>query len=130
MRTLFTISLLSFLLFGCFSFDEGNEEAIIGKYYARSNDGSTKFHLGFEDEEFGGIGIIEESIISIGHNKEFIIVKIKSDNTEYYIVRVMESGLYSEARKNIIGPLQESGFDSKLKELKIEEIKWTKNFKK
>ena len=129
MRTLFTISLLSFLLNGCFVFDEGNEEVIIGNYYVRSNDGTSKYHLGFEDKEYGGIGIIEEPITSVGHNKEFVIVKRESDNTEYYIISILESGSHSEAENNIIGPLKESDFNAKLKELRLEEINWTKNFK-
>jgi hypothetical protein len=83
--------LLAFLFQGCFMGADGDTEKVVGSYYISGDYGLKNVHLGFEDKEWGGIGLIEEPIIAIGHNDQYIIVKRETDKLEYFIARITNS---------------------------------------
>lgn len=132
MKTLrcFMILLVAIALQGCFFGADGDSEKIIGNYFISGDYGFKNVHLGFEDKEFGRIGLIEKPIIAIGLNDEYLIVKRELDKSEYFVLKIMNSSKISDAEKNIIGPLTESEFNKTINELKIQNIKWTRKFKK
>lgn len=112
---LFLFAFLS--LTSCFPFDEGEEIKIIGNYYARGSIGLENVHIGYEDSQYGGIGLLTEPITAIGHNNDYIIAKRIAIKDEYFIIKVVGSGIHHEAEKAIIGPLGKKDFNQKLKQL-------------
>ena len=115
---------------GCFPFDEGEESTIIGRYYVRGEDGLENVHIGYEDSQYGGIGLINESITAVGHNDSYIIAKSDIGLKSYYILEVVKNGVHGDAEKAIIGPLEKAEFDAKLKELGLSHsLKFDRSFK-
>ena len=124
--------LLLLLLTGCFPWDDGAESEIVGHYYVRGNSRLENVYLGYEDSQYGGIGLINEPVTAVGNNENYIIAK--RDGTEgesYYLLKVIRNGIHGDADKAILGPLERSEFDEKLKELGLSNsIKFDKEFKK
>lgn len=109
---------------------DGDTEKVVGSYYISGDYGLKNVHIGFEDKEWGGIGLIEEPIIAIGHNDHYIIIKREKDKLEYFIARITNSGIHSEAEKNINGPMTEYEFNKSIDDLNLQSVKWTKEFEK
>ncbi|WP_296621553.1 hypothetical protein [Marivirga sp.] len=125
------ILLLTVLCFqSCFVGEDGDSEKIVGNYYISGDYGFKNVHLGFEDKEWGGIGLIEQPITAIGNNDNYIIVKRELVETEFFILKVIESGIHSVAEENVLGPLTEREFETKRHQLDLRDIKWAKNFEK
>jgi hypothetical protein len=114
----------------CFIGTDGDSENIVSNYYIAGDYGLKNVHLGFEDKDWGGIGLIGQPITAVGNNEKYIIVKRESDNTEFYILKIIHSGDHSIAEKNIRGPLTEKEFDIEKNELGLKNIEWTKRFNK
>lgn len=124
------ITLFALVMQSCFIGPDDDSEKIVGDYYVSGDYGFKNVHLGFEDKEWGGIGLIEEPITAIGHNDQYIIVEREKDTPEYFIVKITNSGIHSEAENNINGPMTENEFDKAIDDLNLQSITWTKNFEK
>lgn len=124
------ITLSALVMQSCFIGPNDDSEKIVGDYYVSGDSGFKDVHLGFEDKEWGGIGLIEEPIIAIGHNDQYIIVKREKDKLEYFIAKITNSGIHSEAENNISGPMTENEFDKAIDQLNLQSINWTKKFEK
>src|SRR5688572_31521330 len=84
----FFVILANLLLVACFVGDEGTEEKIVGSYYIRGASGLFNVHIGFEDKEYGGIGLIEAPVTAIGYNGNYIIAKQGVEENMFYILKV------------------------------------------
>lgn len=105
---------------GCFPFAEGEEEEIVDRYYVRGNTSLINAHIGYEDEKYGGIGLINGPITATGHNEDYIIAERKTDTASFFILKVIRTGVHSDAEKAITGPLGKIAFEQKLKKLGLE----------
>ena len=118
MKKALYILLGTLILTGCFPFDEGEESKIIGRYYVRGDSRFEHVYIGYEDRQYGGIGLISEPVTAVGHNEDHIIAKRGGTEEEnYYLLKVIRNGVHGDAEKATIGPLDKTEFDAKLKEL-------------
>ena len=122
--------LLGLSLHSCFIGADGDSENLTGNYYISGDYGLINVHLGFEDKEWGGIGLIKEPITAVGYNDNYIIVKRESEKTEFFILKIIHSGIHSTAEKNMTGPISEREFEIQINELELNNIKWTREFEK
>jgi hypothetical protein len=109
---------------------DGDLKKLIGNYYISGGYGFKNVHLGYEDDEWGGIGLINQPINAVGHNDHYIVAKREATETEYFVLKIVDSGVHSEAKKNIKGLLTEVEYKETLRELGLLEVKWTKKFEK
>jgi hypothetical protein len=132
MRITLVLSIILNLLTGCFPFADGDTEYIDNtNYYVYGEPSLDRgVHLGYEDEEWGGIGLIKEPITGIGYTKEYIFAKRELNKSEYFILKRTNSGVHSEAEKNIIGPLDSLTFTNELHKLGIGDFQWKSKFRK
>ena len=132
MKTIPLTFIISFTLTGCFPFADGDTEYINETdYYVYGAPNIDKgVHLGYEDSEWGGIGLIEEPITAIGYSEGYIFAKREFNNPEFFILKVIDSGIHSEAEKSIKGPLDSLKFSGELKNLGLNNFQWKSKFGK
>ncbi len=129
MRLLVGVLLLWSIAFsGCFWGDDGDEIDINNRYYLRSNRPGDTYHLGFIDDAGIGVGIVNDPIVAVGYNKDYIILKAKSGHYMYYIVSIIDAGNHQTAIQNIEGLKNEKSFNERMTELVSADLKFTKTF--
>ncbi len=116
------------VLQGCFMGADGDSKKLIGNYYISGDYGFKNVHLGYEDNEWGGIGLINQPITAVGYNDHYIVAKRETTETEYFVLKIVDSGVHSAAEKNIKGPLTEVEYKETLRELGLLEVKWKDKF--
>lgn len=120
-NSLIIIKLLIFIfLSGCQDFVI--EENVTGNYYLIATDIYEDLALSYKLKEDGYLGVVGETVFSVGFNDDYIIAKQHPFNmkhiTNYFIIPIYkEYTLYPE--KGIIGPMNYIDFNKKLKELGI-----------
>lgn len=120
---IFIISLLTFV--SCTGLDD---EHIVDQYYLGTIDyveeGMTLYYL-LDDGNY--VGVVDETVFAVGFNDEFIIVKqhpAKFTNspdksiTNFFIVPIKDK-IHKSPDENKIGPMPQSEFEIKRKELGI-----------
>jgi hypothetical protein len=117
-----------FLLFnilplaGCFWFDEGGDEHIIGSYYTSGIGGSWgkpmyTVYLHFDDGEYGlADALLPQTLEAVGASEKCVILKTAYEG-QYYIARIVPGADREVARKNILGPFDRQTFNQRLKEI-------------
>ncbi len=128
MRLAVIILLCSVASSGCFWGDDGDEIDINERYYLRSNRPGDTYHLGFIDDAGIGVGIVNDPIVAVGYNKDYIILKAKSGHYMYYIVSIIDAGNHQTATENIEGVKNEKSFNERITELASADLKFTKTF--
>ncbi|CAD5293442.1 hypothetical protein IMPR6_270006 [Imperialibacter sp. EC-SDR9] len=120
------------MLTGCFPFADGDTEFINEtNYYVYGEPNLDKgVHIGYEDKEWGGIGLIEAPVTAIGYSEDYIFAKREFEKPEYFIFKVIDSGIHSDAESNIIGPLDSLNFTSELEALGVDDFYWKSTFAK
>lgn len=122
--------LLSLALQGCFMGADGDSKKLIGNYYISGDYGFKNVHIGYEDDEYGGIGLINQPVTAVGYNDNYIVAKRGATETEYFVLKIVDSGVWSEAEKNIKGPMTEVEYKETLRELGLLEVIWIEKFEK
>jgi len=112
---------------GCFWGDDGGEIDINDRYYLRSNRPGDTYHLGFIDDAGNRVGIVNEPILAVGYNKDYIILNAKSG---YYIVSMIDKGSHHTATQNIEGSINGKKFKERMTELKAGDLSFTQTFEK
>jgi hypothetical protein len=124
----FQILFIPLLFYGCFFGPDGDSETLIGNYYISGDHGLKNVHLGFNDNEYGRIGLISGPLSAVGNNEEYIIVKRDSDKIEFFILKIVHTSQYSKAEENITGPLSHAEFVTQINELHLNEVKWSREY--
>jgi len=127
---------LILILIGC---DGMDNEHIVDRYYIGTIDfveNGMALYCQLDDGNY--IGVINETVFAIGYNEDFIIAKqhpAKFPNppdksiTNYFIVPIKDK-VHQSPDENKIGPLTETEFIAKRKELGVpEELTFTKVLK-
>jgi len=128
MRLTISVFLLFSIAFaGCFWGDDGDEIDINDRYYLRSNRPGDTYHLGFIDDAGNGVGIVNEPILAVGYNKDYIILNAKSG---YYIVSMIDKGGHHTAIQNIEGSMHGKRFNERMTEMKAGDLSFTQTFEK
>ncbi len=60
----------------------------------------------------------------------YIVAKRGATETEYFVLKIVDSGVWSEAEKNIKGPMTEVEYKETLRELGLLEVIWIEKFEK
>ena len=134
--------IIAFILFvwglsRCHSF--ALEEEITGNYYLTAPDAGEQCRLSYnEDDGSPNYGdIISETVFAVGFNDNYMIVKQHptilnnfedKTITNYYILP-LKKGMNWYNKNGLVGPLTLTQFNNKRKELKIEDIQFTKVLK-
>lgn len=112
--------------------DIAHNERIIGRYYLIAIDDNEQMHVSFQVDNNNSVGIISQTVYSVGFNKNYIIVKQHPQGnrkiTDYYIVRIYHEMTYWP-EKGVIGPMTKDEFNKKRHELNISNIKFTRVIK-
>jgi hypothetical protein len=123
--------IISFYILIClFSCNDLNNKHITERYYFVAADTKDNTSLGYSinDDNSSFVDVVGETVFSVGYNNRYIIVKQhltnNKKNTNYYIVPIYIKFNYSP-EKGVIGPLSVDEFNTKSKELHIEDIKFT-----
>ena len=136
---LLTLKESIFIFFVCFSFTACREmsvnKKIIGKIHLFAVENHEDMNLGYEVPGSDQITvIIGSTVFAIGNDNRYVIVKqhpnyfIKPFSrklTNYYIVPVSMKNPDYCREKQFIGPLKKEEFDAQIKELHLENIKFT-----
>ena len=115
------------LLSGCMGFD--TKEKVVGNYYLVAPDEESQLSLCYCDpaDKNGCSGVIEETVLAVGYNERYIIVKQHPRAfpnppnkmvTNFFIVPIT-GGFNDITMNNLIGPLTLEQFNDKRKELNI-----------
>jgi len=114
---------LCLFLYGCWGV--AYNEELNGQYYLSATDTREQMYLSYEDEKYGGLGVISETVYAVGQNDAYIIAKQHPNSdktiTNYFIVPITNK-ISNIPEKNIFGPLTFEEFINKKKELKIENL--------
>lgn len=137
---LLLVLLLSVVFYACGGREE--PDRIIGRYkLSRMIYGEimlNELHKQFQENSNGSGGEVPPSVVGVGNNEDFIIVKQHPVNgesgsympdttvTNYYIVDV--NNKYRNYLEMNIGPLTKNEFDSLRRVFKIESIPFDKNY--
>jgi hypothetical protein len=110
---------------------------LVGEYYLTAPDEDSQLALSFQDpaNQNGYIGIVPATVLAIGYNAKYIIVKRRSQDESnkvkadmYYIV-LIQNKMARLDNKNFIGPLTYNQFISERKELNIpDSLHFTKQY--
>lgn len=134
-RIIFSITILFILFTNCTGLAIKKE--IISNYYLIAVDVDENIELSYcESEKEDSYGtIVSATVIAIGFNDKFIIVKQKPQQMvwggnknaiNYFIIPIYKDFTYSP-EKGAIGPLTLNQFETKLKELKISNLTFDKS---
>ncbi|HYG01797.1 MAG TPA: DUF3997 domain-containing protein [Chryseosolibacter sp.] len=124
------------ILTGCFGLFDSSSDTIIGRYKVLWIDLQEQQFICEELEEYSTscLTLVPEYVFAVGHNDNFIIAKqhptsgfedgfkVDTSLTNYYIIDIKRK-IKTDGEK-VIGPLTKEQFDRKVKEFKIEEIKF------
>jgi hypothetical protein len=133
---------LSLTLFqtSCFGLFDSGSDRITGKYIVLWIDLQENQGISEEVElnSSSSIGLVPEYVFAVGHDNDFIIAKqhptsgfengfeIDTTITNYYVIdmnrKILKTG------EKVFGPLSLAQFDSIRPELKIQNIKFDKNY--
>ncbi len=113
----------------CFFGSDGGTKQLISHYYVSGTHKFENVHLGYEDKDWGGIGLIPAPITAISYDNQFIIIKREPENTEFYIIKIVATGNHSDAEKGIVGPLTEKEFLIIKQELGVNIQNWKEEFR-
>lgn len=123
------LTLCSLLILSCIG-SEFERERILGDYFIITTDNYNRdIYIGYKLETGDFVGVLPSKIIEIGKNDKFIIAKQskgagKESEASYYIIRKMENTVTPE--NGVSGPYTKDGFQIKIKELGLEDIKFKK----
>jgi len=118
------------LIFSCNNFDEKH---IVGPYHLAYTDISEQTTIYYEVEGFGSVGVIPETVYSVGYNNSFIVAKqhpYSDENgmnrtiTNYFIIPIASQTTFTP-EAGVIGPLGETEFKEKIMELNKEPIEFS-----
>jgi hypothetical protein len=123
LKFVFNILLLIFVVIGlCRCLGDVHNQELNGGYYISALDLSEEMHIGYNDSQYGGIGVIEATVYAVGQNEDYIIVKQhpKSDQkTTHYFIIPLKTKISQSVEKNFFGPLTFNEFNTKKRELNI-----------
>ncbi|WP_316768421.1 hypothetical protein [Pedobacter frigiditerrae] len=100
------------------------DKKLNGGYEIDSSEESSKLELVYTDEEGNAVTVIEENIVGVGQNSDFIIVKQHPPtygNVNYCYIIPLKNKISTNFEKNIIGPLVGSSFDDERRRLGVPE---------
>jgi len=112
------------------------KEKVIYNYYLIATYDSEGCSLSYNDDGSNYSNIIDATVFSVGYNDKYIVAKqhprtfpnkANRSVTQYYIVQIQKNNTLS--MENVIGPLTVGEFNERCKELKIENIRFTKVLK-
>ncbi|MFC5284232.1 hypothetical protein ACFSSE_10935 [Pedobacter alpinus] len=104
----------------------GTSKNLVGNYEVDYIDSKDNMSIYYNDPQWGGLGVVNPTVFAVGFNDDFIIVKqhpnvdfkIDKGITNYFIIP-LNSPITEAPEDNRIGPLTESAFMKKRKELDI-----------
>ena len=126
-----TILLATVILSSCWGFAE--EIQIIDRYHLLAVDIDTDMSLSYKLKDGNYVGIVDQTVFSVGFNDDYIIAKQHPDNDHntinYFILPIIKNYTYSPD-DGLIGPLTMKQFETKTKELGIAQLTFTKTIEK
>jgi hypothetical protein len=105
---------------------KGTSKKLIGNYEVDYIDSKDNMSIYYNDPQWGGLGVVNPTVFAVGYNDDFIIAKqhpnvdfkIDRGTTNYFIIP-LKSTISESPEDNKIGPLTESSFLEKRKQLGI-----------
>jgi hypothetical protein len=139
MKTILYITFILIFLSSCVGgLGLAVNERITGNYYLVAADDIEQLSLSYHTEDMEDIygTVVGETVFAVGFNNHYIIVKqhpnidFKVDKTitNYYILPLKEK-INWENINGLMGPLRFNEFNQKRKELNIEDLEFTINYK-
>jgi len=103
---------LTFLLSGCFWFDENSQHFLADRYFTETS-ADTRTALYFGDSQKDAIEPLIQNVSAIGVTPAYLAVR---DDTRYYLF-VRDAANDATARRTAIGPMDLRAFRVKLNQL-------------